>query len=181
MTTGLVLIDVQTGFDDPAWGTRNNPDAEAAIAALLAGFRAAGAPVFHVRHASTEEGSPLRPDGPGFAFKPEGEPEAGEPTFEKSVNSGFIGTGLEDALRNAGVERVVVCGFTTDHCVSTTTRMAENLGFEVAIVRDATATFGRELDGEAIDAETNHRVALAQLQGEFAEVVTVADVLAGFR
>lgn len=61
--------------------------------------------------------------------------------------------------------------------VSTTTRMAESLGFDVAIVRDATATFERELDGVEIDAETNHRVALAQLQGEFAKVVTAEDVL----
>jgi nicotinamidase-related amidase len=174
----LVPIDVQQGFDDEQWGDRNNPDAERHIGELIGAFREAGLPVFHVKHDSTERGSPLRPDRPGNAFKPGAEPADGEPVITKEVNSAFIGTDFEMRLREAGVRRPVFVGFTTDHCVSTTTRMAENLGFEPFVVGDACVTHDRELNGTRYAAEQNHRIALAQLSGEFAEIIETATLLA---
>ena len=175
----LILIDVQNGFDDPRWGARSNPQAEANIAALLAAWRESGRPVIHVRHDSVLPGSPLRPGQAGNAIKAEAAPQGDEPVLGKSVNSAFIGTGLEDRLRAAGIASVVIVGLTTDHCVSTTTRMAGNLGFETVLVGDATATFDRTgPDGDFYPAKTIHRVELASLHGEFATVATTADVLA---
>lgn len=177
MSTALLLIDVQRAFDDPRWGPRNNPGAEARIAALLKAFRAAGKPVIHVRHDSVEPGSTLRPGTPGNAFKPEAEPLLGEPVFGKSVNSAFIGTGLEAHLRERGIDALVVAGFITNHCVSTTARMAGNLGFRTTVVADACATFDFKDEAGVIPAETMHRIGLAELRGEFAEVVDAAAVL----
>jgi len=178
-TTALLLIDVQRGLDHPRWGGRNNPDAEPNIAALLAACRQTDHPVIHVQHMSQEPDSPLRPDRPGNAFKPEAVPQPGEPVFPKTVNSAFIGTALEAHLRAHRIDTVVVVGITTDHCVSSTVRMAANLGFTVIVVSDATATFERTgPDGDHHSAELMHRVALASLHGEFATVRRTSEVLA---
>ena len=175
----LLLIDVQQGLDDPRWGARNNPDAEQRMVELLAAWRATARPVIHVQHLSLEPHSPLREDAPGHALKPEVLPVGDEPLFQKHVNSAFIGTDLEAHLRGNGIEELVVVGLTTAHCVSTTVRMAANLGFNVTLVSDATATFDADgPDGRHYSADVMHDTALASLHGEFATVRSTTDVLA---
>lgn len=174
----LLLIDVQAGLDEPRYGRRNNPGAEANMARLLHAWRASGRPVIHVQHDSRQPESPLRPGLPGHAIKETVAPLPGEPVLHKNVNSGFIGTDLEERLRRIGSEALAVCGLTTNHCVSTTARMAGNLGFATIVVSDATATHdGRTPDGRLIPAETMHEVGLAELHGEFATVVDTAALL----
>jgi nicotinamidase-related amidase len=176
----LILIDFQRGFDSPAWGDRNNPDAEARALALLAAMRRAGGGVVHVRHPSRDPSSPL--GGAGAAFKPGFAPAPGEGLVEKSVNSAFIGTTLESDLRRRGAQRLIVCGLTTPHCVSTTVRMAANLGFSVELAWDACAAFTRNADvsfddGPTPSAEEIHRAAVYHLHGEFAQAVRTDDLL----
>ncbi|MEO7972569.1 MAG: cysteine hydrolase family protein, partial [Thermoanaerobaculia bacterium] len=155
---------------------------EARIAELLAAWRATGRPVFHARHLSQHPTSPLRPGQPGSEFKQATAPIAGESVIEKRVNSCFIGTALEDELRQRGIATLVLAGLTTNHCVSTTARMAGNLGFETWVVADATATFDRRgPDGAHHSAEEIQAIALADLHGEFATVVDSTSVLAALR
>ncbi len=179
LDTVLIVIDVQQAFNDPSWGQRNNLGAEANIAALLAAWRKRQRPLIHVQHRSPRPQSLFHPDRPGFKVKPEAEPLPGELVIYKDVNSSFIGTDLEQRLRARGATTLVIVGITTDHCVSTTTRMAGNLGFATHIVSDATATFERSgPSGKRFTAEQMHETALASLHEEFATVVNTADVLA---
>jgi len=176
----LILIDVQEGFDASYWGERNNPDAERHIEALLARWRASGRPVIHVRHDSVEPDSALRRDSPGNAIKHEAAPGPGEPVVGKHVNSAFIGTDLEARLKAHASDTVVLCGFTTNHCVSTTARMAGNLGFRTFVVSDSTVAFAMRspASGRLIPAEVMHEVGLAELNREFATIVTTDELLA---
>jgi nicotinamidase-related amidase len=176
--TALIVIDVQQGFLDPRWGRRNHPQAEQNIAALLAAWRDAGRPLFHVQHGSRSENGAFYPGTPGHAFKPEAQPLPGEIIVSKDVNSAFIGTDLEARLCAAGIGTVVLCGLTTDHCVSTTARMAGNLGFRTFLVEDACATHERTgPDGTWFSAEQMHATAVASLHGEFATVTSTGAML----
>lgn len=171
----LILIDIQKAFDDEEYwgGTRNNPDAEKNARKLLDYWRANGLPLFHIQHCSVNPDARHGINSPGNAFKEIVLPLTGEPIIQKSVNSSFIGTNLKEQLDEKGINTVVIVGLTTDHCVSTTTRMAGNYGYNTWIVADATATFGKTgIRGEHYDGETMHLTALAQLKNEFA---TVAD------
>ena len=131
-----------------------------------------------VRHDSDEDVSPLRPDEPGNAFKPE---VSGEPDLlvTKHVNSAFCGSpDLHAWLRERGICSFALCGITTDHCVETTARMGGNLGYDVLFVLDACATFDREgPDGEVVTAEELTRATAASLHDEFATVVSTRDLV----
>jgi nicotinamidase-related amidase len=174
----LIVIDVQKAIDHPSWGVRNNPEAEANIASLLAEWRTAGWPIYHIRHDSTEPQSTYRPGQPGHDFKPEALPLAGEPVLAKRTNSAFIGTGLEARLRDAGHQALVVAGVITNNSVEATVRMAGNLGFTTFLVEDAAFTFGRkDWNGLWRTASEVHAMSLANLHGEYCTVVRTAEVL----
>jgi nicotinamidase-related amidase len=172
--TALLLIDVQNYFDDPSQGRRNNPNAEENMAQLLHMWRKTNRPIIHIQHIS----KPSLAHHPGRDIKAIVAPLHGEPVFIKNVNSAFIGTNLEMYLRDSKIETLVIAGLTTDHCVSTTTRMAKNLGFTPFIVSDATATFDRvSFDGKLYRAEEIHQLALVSLSEEFATVFDTKTIL----
>ena len=171
----LILVDIQKGFANINYwgGQRNNPNAELRASELLKLWRRQNLPIFHVRHCSSNPISLLHENNPGNAFNDLVIPLDGEPVIKKCVNSAFIGTDLKIQLNNAAITKLVIVGLTTDHCISSTTRMAGNLGFETILVSDATATFNKKgIDGQNYPAELMHETALASLNDEFATIVT---------
>ena len=171
----LILVDIQKGFDDIEYwgGQRNNPDAEENSGQLLRLWRKYHLPIFHIKHCSSNPGSLLNEANEGTDFKDLVKPISSEPIIKKNVNSAFIGTDLKEQLDGLKITKLVIVGLTTDHCVSTTARMASNLGFDTFVVSDATATFNKKgSEGQNFLAELIHATALASLNNEFATIVT---------
>lgn len=176
----LLLIDIQYGLDNWEFygGNRNNPQAEENAKKLLKKWRTLQLPIYHIRHSSQNPKSPLHFSQPGFAIKKEVLPIKDEPVISKNVNSAFIGTNLEEKLKKAGISTVVIVGLTTNHCISTSVRMASNLGFKTYLIADATATFDRiALNGDRFDSELIHQTALASLNEEFAIILDSHELL----
>ncbi|WP_409291268.1 cysteine hydrolase family protein [Peribacillus sp. SCS-37] len=174
----LVVIDVQKGFDEKVWGERNNPEAEERIAGLLKAWRERGFPVIHTQHMSVKSDSPLRPGQPGCEIKDIAAPNPGEAVFQKTVNSAFIGTGLQDYMNEQGIDTLVITGLITPHCVSTTARMSSNLGYRTFVVSDAAAAFDiTGPDGIHHGAAEVHSLALAELHREFAVIASAEEII----
>lgn len=178
MNKALIVIDVQKGFEDPRMGNRNNPACEDNIRSLLTHWRQHNWPVVLVRHDSLENGSPLAPGQSGNELKA-GIDGQHDLFITKHTNSAFYGEpSLDEWLRAKGIHDVVICGISTDHCCSTTARMANNLGYTVEMVDDAMHTHDRTTpSGEIIPATEVHRVNLASLNEEFARVVQTEELL----
>jgi nicotinamidase-related amidase len=174
----LIVIDVQRAIDHPDWGERNHPEAERNIARLLATWRDRGMPVYHVRHDSVEPRSTYRPGQPGHDFKPEAAPLPGEPVIAKNTCCAFVGTGLEQRLRDAGHTALVFAGVITNNSVESTVRVAACLGFTCYLVEDACFTFARrDWEGRLRTAGEVHAMSLANLQGEYCTVVTTGQAV----
>ena len=173
----LIVVDVQRGFEDPAFGTRNNPAAEENIGALIAAWRERGEPVVFVRH---DEAGPLAAGSPGHEFKDviDGEPDL---LITKQAHSAFHGDrDLHGWLGDRGIGAIAVCGITTSHCCETTARVGSDLGYDVRFVLDATHTFDMHgPDGETVTGDEIARMTQVNLDGEFARVVSTAEVIGG--
>jgi nicotinamidase-related amidase len=174
----LLVIDMQRGMAEPAAGRRNNPAAEANIAALQAAWRRAGAPLVHVRHLSRTPGSPFWPGQAGAEFQPALAPLAGEHVLEKNVPDAFANSGLERWLRVRGIDALVVVGVSTNNSVESSARSAGNLGFATRVVADACFAFaGADYAGTPRSADEVHLMSLANLAADYAEIVDSAAAL----
>lgn len=134
----LVIVDAQREYLD---GRLPLAGMEASLkdAALLLGrARKAGTPVVHVVHKG--KGALFNPASPYFEIVPALRPAVGEPVVEKSLVSAFAGTPLESMLAGTGRKKLILVGYMTHHCVSTTARAALDLGYAVTVVGSATAT-----------------------------------------
>jgi nicotinamidase-related amidase len=180
MKTALLVIDVQMALaDDDANGAeRSCPEAEQNITALLTDFRKRYEKVIHIHHHGLAPEDPFNANASGSAVQPYAKPLEGEAVIIKNVSSGFIGTSLESDLREANIERVVLCGAAANYCVESTARMAGNLGFDTIYTSDAVWGYAETgPDGIAHSAEQIHSMSLCNINEEFARVMGTAQVL----
>jgi len=177
----LLIIDMQQGMQFATLPPRNNLTAEDMIARLHVAWRAAGHPVVSVRHISRSPDSVFAPGQPGVEFQPRFQPLAHEHVVEKNVPDAFIHTGLERWLHARGITHMVIVGVSTNNSVEASARTAGNLGFATIVVADATFTFDKpDFGGTHRSAQDVHLMALANLHGEYADVISCNDVLRRF-
>ncbi|TRX74247.1 cysteine hydrolase family protein [Pseudomonas mangiferae] len=177
-TPALLLVDLQRCMAEPRPVPRNNPDAEAHLAALLAHWRAQGWPLVHIRHISRDPASGFAPGQPGAAFQAAFEPQLHEQVLEKNVPDAFASGALERWLRVRGLDRLVIAGVISENSLEATARSAGNLGFIAQVPEDACFTFAkRDFRGRPRSAEEVHDMAMANLHGEYAEVLSTRAVL----
>lgn len=172
----LVLIDIQNEYLD---GPIALPEARAALAKaadLLARARAAGTPIIHVAHKGGKGGLFDREAHRG-AIVDAVAPRADETVVEKPRPNSFSGTTLAEAV-GAPAAPLIMAGFMTHMCVSSTARAALDLGYQTVIAADACAT--RDLprpDGGVIAAADLHTAELAALADRFAGVFRVDEIV----
>ncbi|MCF1707374.1 cysteine hydrolase [Tabrizicola sp. J26] len=172
MTTALLVIDMQMemAHRTTAGRERANPQAEDRVAELLALFRERGLPVIHVHH--NEPGTPVAFGQPGGEVMPCALPLPGEKIFVKSRSSAFAGTGLDDYLNVQGIDRLVLTGAVAAFCVTSTTRAASDLGYQVILPGDSLIGFDiPRPDGSRIPADALLDMTLTILGADFARVL----------
>ena len=149
------------------------------MARLVAAWREADLPLVCVRHISRSPTSVFAPGQSGVEFQERFTPLPHEHVVEKNVPDAFVNTGLERWLHARGIRQVVIAGVSTNNSVEATARTCGNLGFATVVVADATFTFDKlDFAGKLRSAEDVHLMALANLHGEYAEVITTNEVLA---
>lgn len=174
----LIIIDQQKGILEPRLGPRNNPLAEERILELLVHWRQTGRPVIHVQHLSHSPDSVFWPGQSGVEIQPRFEPLPGERLIQKRVPDAFCATGLEAGLREVGIDQLVIVGVATNNSVESTARTAGNLGFATWVAEDACFTFDKaDYFGHWHSAQEVHAMSLGNLHGEYATVVTTAQIL----
>jgi nicotinamidase-related amidase len=142
MTDALVVIDVQESFRRrPTWQVVSNPDIAADVQRLVDAARAAGDLVVWVLHGEPGTGGVFDPAQGHVRLMDGLVPLDGEPILTKTSRNAFTTTNLAQLLTERGIRHLIVCGIQTEQCCETTARVANDLGYEVTFVTDATATF----------------------------------------
>jgi nicotinamidase-related amidase len=174
----LILIDVQREYLDGALPLEGIEESLDEIARVLAVARDAATPIIHIVQHGRPGGPICNPDGPFVQIIPKAAPLPGEKVIVKSLPNSFAGTSLEDEINATGRKKLIVVGYMTHMCVSTTVRAAIDRQFEVTVVGEATGT--RPLPGTyagPVSANMLKRATLAALADRFAIVVPDATFL----
>jgi nicotinamidase-related amidase len=165
----LVVIDAQNEYVDGKLPLPGVKPALENIARLLAKAREGGGRIVHVQHRGRAGGA-FDPATRAFAIADEAAPKAGETVVEKPLPNAFAGTTLNETLAEIGAKRLVLAGFMTHMCISSTARAALDLGYQTTVAGDACATRDLPAAGGDIAAADLHRAELAALADRFSIV-----------
>ncbi len=170
--SALVIIDAQNTYCEGVMKLDGVEGAISECGKLLARFRAAGRPVFHVRH-DAGPGSPYDVNDHIGQIVDELAPREGEPVITKNYPNSFVETELDELLKAQGIKNLILVGFMTHMCVNSTARGAFNLGYRAAVAASATATraLPSPVTGEPIASGAVHEAALSALSDLVAAVV----------
>ena len=173
----LVMIDLQNEYSEGPLALHKVDGAVSQAAALLQRARAAGTPIIHIAHVGAPGGAFDRSAHRGQIMNAVA-PENGEMVIEKRKPNALADTNLHDELQKIGRKNLILAGFMSHMCISSTARAAFDLGYSSTIVDETCST--RALPspaGGAIDAQVLHDSALAALADRFACIVpSVSDI-----
>jgi nicotinamidase-related amidase len=181
MSQALILIDLQNDyFPGGAMELSGSSAAVEKAAQLLRAFRQKALPIVHIQHVSTRPGAAFfLPDTLGVEIHAAVAPLAGETVFPKHFPNSFRETPLRQHLADQQISQLVIAGMMTHMCVDSSVRAAADQGFQCTLAYDACATRALSFEGNAVAAEQVHAAFLAALQGLFARVLSVEDIIAG--
>ena len=179
--SALILVDIQNDyFEDGCWSVHEMEAAAQNAAALLKRARTRGDMVIHIWHKMPSDAAPFfRPGTPGAEINNAVKPAEGEAVIAKSRPNSFVGTDLEERLRSAEVEKVIICGAMSQMCIDATTRGAVDLGFKVTLAHDACGARAVSFGGVDVPAELVHAAFMGPLASSYAAVKCTAEILAG--
>ena len=182
--TAVIVIDFQNEYFPG--GRMVIPDGASALQntrRLIQAADAKGIRVIHVQHV-LPAGAPLFAEGgKTVQFHPDMQPRAGDTVVQKDNVSVFAGASaavMDKALKDAGIDTLIVTGLMTHACVSGAARdaAAAPRGYRVIVSSDATATRDLELaTGATIDHKTLHAASLATLEDTYGDVMTTDAII----
>ena len=180
MNTALIIVDIQNDyFPDGKMPLVGPVEAGEQAARLLDYFRRAQWPVIHVQHLAVRPGATFfLPGTPGADIHANVQPLPDEPIVQKHFPNSFRETALLDVLREQQINRLVICGMQTNMCIDATARAAADFGLECIVAADACAARDLTFDGRTVPAEQVHTAFLAALNGSYARVLKVDQIIA---
>jgi len=140
MKPAVLIIDVQQALCEGKGTPFDCTGTIARINTVTRKARQAGVPVVFIQHEAAD--TPLAHGSAGWQLAQGLDAGAADRRVRKTTPDSFLRTELEELLRGAGVDHLIVCGMHTEFCVDTTTRRALALGFPVTLVSDAHTSAG---------------------------------------
>lgn len=180
MPRALILIDLQNDyFPGGAMELAGSSLAVEKAGLLLQAFRRKSLPIVQIQHVSTRPGAAFfLPDTLGVEIHSAVAPLAGETVFKKHFPNSFRETPLRQHLADLQITQLVIAGMMTHMCVDSTIRAAADLGFQCTLAQDACATRALTFGGITVAPEQVQVAFLAALQGLFARVQSVEEIIA---
>ncbi|TFB92019.1 cysteine hydrolase [Cryobacterium sp. MDB2-10] len=178
VSTGIVVIDIQNDyFPGGAYPLTGSESAAVIARGVLDTARAIGTPIIHFQHLATEPDATFFVLGTaGAEIYPLVAPVATEHHLTKGSPNAFIGTGLEQLLRDEDIEHLVIMGMMSSMCIDATARAALDLGFLVTVVHDACAAPDFEFEGTEVPGAFVQAAFMAALRDAGADLLAAADL-----